>query len=88
MTEILIAFINLMEAEGRALRRGSQRVFGGLVLTGLGGLLGALGLGLILWALFRGVAGPWGITGAALVTGGAALLLAGFIAWIAIRIAR
>ena len=84
----MIAFAELLEAEGRSFRRATARTGAGLALTVLAALAAALGLALLLWALFRGLAVYWGATGAAVVTGVAALLVAGLLAWIAKRLVR
>ena len=84
----MIAFADLLEAEARALRRGAMRLGGGLALAVLAVLLGILGLGLLLWALFQALAAAWGPVVAALVTGAGALVLAGVVAWTAARLAR
>lgn len=77
-----------MEAEARALRRGALRTGAGLAAITLAALFAAAGLGLLLWTVFRGLSGLWGMTLAALLTGMAALAVAGVLAWIAKRIAR
>jgi len=55
---------------------------------GLAALLGALGLGLLLWGLLQTLILLWGEVVATLVTGIAALFLAGVLAWIAQRMNR
>lgn len=77
-----------MEAEARALRRGTLRTGAGLGVIGLAVLFAGAGLGLLLWTLFQGLSGLWGQLLATLVTGVVALLMAGALAWIASRIAR
>jgi hypothetical protein len=52
------------------------------------GLLFAAGVGLCLWAGYQYMAGQLGSIEAALLAGGAALLLAGGFAWLAIRLSR
>jgi len=65
-----------------------MRMGGGLALLGLAALLGALGLGLLLWGLLQTLILLWGEVVATLVTGIAALFLAGVLAWIAQRMNR
>lgn len=52
------------------------------------GLLIAGGLGVCLWAGYQYMAGQLGDIEAALLSGAAALLLAGGFAWLAMRLAR
>jgi hypothetical protein len=84
----VIALTELLEAEVRAFRRGAMRMGAGLALTGLSALLGALGIGLLLWALFQGLITLWGEVVAALLAGLAALVTAGVLAWLASRMSR
>lgn len=51
-------------------------------------LLALAGLGFCCWAAYQGLAAVMGPVNAGFVTGGAMLLLAGSMAWIAIRFAR
>lgn len=76
-----------MEAEGRSLRRAAARTGASLAVTALAALAAALGLALLLWGLYRGAVLLWGEIGAALVTGIAALAVAGVLAWTAKRLA-
>jgi len=85
---VVIALADLLEAEGRALRRGTVRMGAGLAMAGLAALLAALGMGLVLWGIFQGLVHLWGEVVAALAAGALALLLAGSLAWIAGRLAR
>ena len=84
----MIAFADLLEAEGRSLRRGVLRLSAGLALAGMAALAGVAGLGLLLWALFRTLAVTWGVAVAAAVLGAIALVIAGLLAWTAARLAR
>lgn len=70
------------------LRRNAARLGWGLGLTGLAVLLAAVGLALCLWALFQFLAQAFGTPGAALITGGAALVAAGVLAWSARGLTR
>jgi hypothetical protein len=88
LTELIIALTDLAEAEGRALRRAVFRTGWGLASLLVMGLLFAAGIGLCLWAGYQYMAGQLGSIEAALLAGGAALLLAGGFAWLAIRLSR
>lgn len=57
-------------------------------MTALAVLAGAVGLGLCLWALFQFLADAVGTPGAALLSGVAALLVAGVLAWLARDLTR
>ncbi|HKJ70547.1 MAG TPA: hypothetical protein VKA55_02190, partial [Gammaproteobacteria bacterium] len=88
LAELLIAFTDLLEAEARALRRGTVKTASGVALAGLAALSAAVGLGFLLWALFAAMAATVGMAGAAGITGTAGLIVAGVLAWIAGRISR
>ena len=77
-----------MEAEGRALRRTTIRTGMGLAILAAAGLLVLMGLGFCLWAAYQGLAGQLGPVNAAYLIGLVMLLLAGLMAWIAIRLSR
>jgi multisubunit Na+/H+ antiporter MnhG subunit len=88
LTEYVIGLLELMEAEGRALRRAVVRtgmglglllVAVGLILTGLGFLMAATYMALAVW-----LGAPW----AAFAVGVAALLLAVLLVWLAQRMTR
>ena len=76
-----MATADLLEAEGRVLRQNTARLGWGLGLTALAVLLAAVGLALCLWALFQFLSQALGTPGAALLTGGLALAVAGVLAW-------
>jgi hypothetical protein len=77
-----------MEAEGRMLRRTVMRTGAGLAILAVAGLLVFVGLGLCFWVAYQGMAAQLGSTNAALLIGVLMLLLAGLMAWIAIRLTR
>ena len=79
---------DLLEAEGRALRRSIFRSSAGLVLLASAGILGLAGLGFCLFGVYVGLETPLGSTAAALLTGLAALMLMLVMVWIATRISR
>ncbi len=81
----MIALADLAEAEGRALRRAVISTGYGLGLIGAIVLLIAVGSGLLLWACYQYLSALIGPAATALVTGIAALILAGVLAWIVRR---
>jgi len=83
-----VAVADLLEAEGRALRRSTARLGGSLVLFALGGLLAAGGLCLCLWGLYQYLAVSLGGTAAALLTGVTTVVIAGGLLWIGQRMSR
>lgn len=88
MTEYIIALADLLEAEGRLLRHSVMRAGAGLAALAVAALLVFVGLGFCLWAVYQGLLVQVGAVNAALAVGVLMLLLAGLMAWIAIRIAR
>lgn len=85
---MIIAVADLLEAEGRALRRQTTRLGWGLALIALAALLAAVGFGLWLWGLFEHAAQAFGVANAALLTGTVAVVLAGVVAWLIRRLTR
>ena len=88
MSELVIAFFDLLEAEGRALQRGALRTGLGLALLLVAGLLALTGFGFLIWALYGWLAGRFTQPEAASLTGGAALVVTGILLWLAIRLGR
>ena len=84
----MIAVAELAEAEGRALRRATARLGQGLGLAAVAAVLVAVGMGLLLWALYQYLETVMSPASTALVTGLATLLAAGVLAWTAHRISR
>lgn len=78
----------LLEAEGRQLRRTVMRTGVGLAIVVVAALLVFVGLSLCLWAAYQGLLAQIGAVKAALLIGIVMLALAGVMAWIAIRLAR
>ena len=83
-----MAVADLLEAEGRALRRSTARLGGSLVLFALAGLLAAGGLCLCLWGLYQYLAVSLGGSAAALLTGVTTVAIAGGLLWIGQRMSR
>jgi hypothetical protein len=88
LVDILIALLDLLEAEGRALRRATTRLWWGLAFIVLAEALAAVGIGLCLWAVYQYVVFPLGPATAALLTGLLALLVAGGVVWLVQRLSR
>ena len=88
MTEYIIALTELLEAEGRLLRRNAMRTGAGMAILLLAALLAFVGLGFCLWAAFQGLVVQVGPVNAALVVGVLILFFAGLMTWIAIRLVR
>lgn len=85
---LIIAVADLMEAEGRTLRRHTARLGWGLALIVLSCLLAAVGFGFWIWGLFQFAAQAFGDAAAALLTGTVAVVLAGGVAWLIRRLTR
>jgi len=88
LTEYIIALADLFEAEGRLLRRSVMRAGAGLAAILVAALLAFAGLGFCLWAAYQGLVARVGPVDAAVAIGLIMLLLAGVMAWIAIRLNR
>ena len=88
MTEYIIALADLLEAEGRLLRRTVMHTGAGLTVLAVGALLLFGGLGCCLWAAYQALALKLGTVIAALLIGVLMLLVAGLIIWTVIRLAR
>jgi hypothetical protein len=85
LAEVLIAAADLLEAEGRTLRRAFLRTVWGVALIGFAGLLAVAGAALCTWALYQYLALPLAQSTAALLTGLIVLAVAGLLAWIVRR---
>jgi len=88
LAELLIAFLELLEAEARALRSGTFRLGLSLALLGTAGTLAVAGVSLIMWALYRYLAIILSPPTATLITGMVTLLVAGVLVWSARRLSR
>ena len=82
----MIALADLLEAEGRTLRRSAARLGLGLGMIVLAVAFAAAGLGLCLWAAYQYLATALGQTPAVLLAGVAALVAAGLFLWLARRL--
>jgi hypothetical protein len=88
LVELIIALLELLEAEARALRSGALRFGLSLGLLGAAGLLMLGGAGLILWALYLYLAIFLSPATATLITGVVTLLVSGGLVWSARRLSR
>ena len=88
LTELIIALLELLEAEARALRAGSFRLGLSLALLGTAGILMLVGVGLILRALYLYLAIFLSPPTATLITGVVTLLVSGGLVWSARRLSR
>ena len=88
LTELIIALLELLEAEARALRSGSFRLGVSLVLLGTAGIFMFVGVGLILRALYLYLVIFLSPPTATLITGMATLLVSGGLVWSARQLSR
>jgi len=88
LTELIIALLELLEAEARALRSGSFRLGLSLALLGTAGTLMVVGVALILRALYLYLAIFLSPPTATLITGVVTLLVSGGLVWSARRLSR
>lgn len=88
LAELIIALLELLEAEARALRAGSFRLGLSLALLAAAGILGLSGLGLILRAVYLYFALVLSPATATLMTGIVTLLASGGLVWSARRLSR
>jgi hypothetical protein len=88
LAELLIALLELLEAEARALRSGAFRLGLSLALLVTAGILTLSAVALILRALYLYLAIILSPPTATLITGAVTLLVAGGLVWIARRLSR
>jgi hypothetical protein len=88
LAELIIALLELLEAEARALRSGALRFALSLALLGTAGTLILVGVGLLLRALYLYLAISLSAPTATLITGVATLLVSGGLVWSARRLNR
>lgn len=85
---MVIAFTDLLEAEGRAFRQGALRTGVGLACVWAAALLLLAGIGFCLWALFQWLATVVGTIIGAVLIGGVLFLLSGLLLWTAMHLNR
>jgi hypothetical protein len=88
LAELIIALLELLEAEARALRSGAFRLGLSLALLVTAGILTLSAIALILRALYLYLAIILSPPTATLITGVVTLLVAGGLVWIARRFSR
>jgi hypothetical protein len=88
LTEVLIALLDLAEAEGRALRGGAARVGLSIALAAVAAGAVLAGIGLCVWGGYHLLAAHMAPWGAALILGAIAVLLGVLLMWLAHRLSR
>lgn len=92
LTDVVVAFIELLEVEARALGRGAKRVGLDLALLLIGALVAAgiamAGAGFLIAALYMALRAYFWPSMAALLTGVALWIVIGVAAWIAVSAMR
>ena len=88
LANMMIATAELMEAEGRSLRRHLIRLGTAIALLCVAAFLGLLGIGFLLYGLFWLLAEQMSNPSAAACFGVVAVGLAGGVAWTARRMIR
>ncbi|MDT8399043.1 MAG: hypothetical protein RQ899_10555 [Pseudomonadales bacterium] len=88
MIDILIATVELFEAEGRALRRATVRVGWMLAMIALAGFFAIVAAALILWAFYQYLLTAMSVATAALLTGMLSLVFLGILLWLVNRLKR
>ncbi len=79
---------DLVEAEGRALRKSSVAVALAAALALAAGIVGVGGIGLVAWGLFEALRSATGLIGAAFICGVFLLMCAGGLIWMVIRLGK
>lgn len=79
---MIVAFFDLLEAEGRSLRHNAVRLWYALTLVVITGVLVVMGLALWVWAAYHYVAVQAGPAAGGLFAGFVALCEAGVAIWI------
>ena len=88
MADLVIALVELIEAEGRALRRALLNAGLGLGLVGAATVIGLAGFGLCLWSVYLYLLTLLAPPLATLATGVLTLCLSGGLLWLASRLNR
>jgi hypothetical protein len=88
LAELLIAFLELLEAEVRALRSQTFRLGLSLALLGTAGMLALVDVSLIIWAVYLYLAIVLSPPTATLITGIVTLCVAGGLVWSARQLSR
>ncbi|RMG38747.1 MAG: hypothetical protein D6720_00690 [Gammaproteobacteria bacterium] len=88
ISDLVIAFLDLLEAEGRTLREQTMRVGWGLAFVLMTMLIALVGLGFLLWGAYQYAAAWLGAPAAALLMALLALILALITGLLAVRWTR
>ena len=88
VADLVIALVELLEAEGRALRRALLGAGVGLGLVVAATVLALAGLGLCVWSAYLYLGTLLEPALAALATGTLTLVLSGGLLWLALRLNR
>ena len=83
ISDFVIGFLDLLEAEGRTLRKATVQIGWGLAFILVAALLAAAALGMLLWGVYQYLAAWLNPAAAALLLSLATLVLAGIFAWLA-----
>ena len=86
--DVLIAALELLEAEARSARKGLVRAAAGIVLLASAAVLALGAAALLAWALVTALYPVMPTPLARLLVGVAVLMVAGGLAWIALRMNR
>lgn len=81
LAELIVCFLDLLEAEGRALRAGTARLGLIVALLGVMGFLLAVGAGLIIWSAYLYLRAGLPPRSSALAVGLMVLFVTGVLAW-------
>jgi len=82
LSKFVVACSDLLEAEGRTLRRESVRVGVLLIFALVAGIMALAGVLLLTLGLFLALAKPMGDAGAAILLGALIVILSGAAAWL------
>jgi hypothetical protein len=88
IANMMIATVDLVEAEGRSLHKAMVRLLTAMGLMIIGLLLALVGIGFLLYGLFSLIATQMSPPAAAVVFGTAAVCIAGGVVWMAREIIR
>jgi hypothetical protein len=88
LTELVIALFDLIEAEGRLLRRVAGLLCLSVVMFMAAGVLILAGLGMLLGGLYFLLEPSCGQAGALGISGGVCLMIGGGVIWFAARMLR
>ena len=82
LADLILTFLNLLEAEGRTLRAGALRLCLLIALASLGCVLAMAALGMIVWAVYGYLRLGLDQPTAALLTGLIFMFVAGVLTWL------